>query len=69
MHALGAIAVFVMFTEPASPIPQWSPLPDQQREVLRHKHYSLHIEEAHLYSMKFLARWHGRNGGERLRHW
>lgn len=35
---------------------------DQVRERIRYLHYSLQTEKAYLYWIKFLIRWHGRDG-------
>ena len=43
-------------------LPQSKRLLDQVREVLRYKYYSLKIEQAYLYRVRFFVRWHGRNG-------
>ena len=43
-------------------IPQSPRLPDQLREVLRYKHYSLRTEEAYVYWVRFFVRWQGRKG-------
>ncbi len=62
MRMLDAKTVFIMSTKPVSHIPQSARLPDRLREVLRHKHYSLHTKETCLYWVPFFVRWHGRSG-------
>ena len=56
MRMLDAKTVFIMSTKPVSYIPQSARLLDRLREVLRHKHYSLHTGLgrviAHTSSMK-----------------
>ena len=62
MRMLDAKTVFIMSTKPVSHIAQSARLPDRLREVLRHKHYSLHTKEACLYWVPFFVRWHGCSG-------
>ena len=62
LRMLNAKTVFIMSTKPVSPIAQSARLPDRLRELLRHKHYSLHTEETCLYWVPFFVRWHGRSG-------
>ena len=59
---LDAKTVLMMATKPVSHIAQSARLPDRLREVLRHKHYSLHTKETSLYWVPFFVRWHGRSG-------
>ena len=54
--------VLITSTKPVSHIAQSARLPDRLREVLRHKHYSLHTKETYLYWVPFFVRWHGRSG-------
>ena len=62
MRMLDAKTAFIMATKPVSHIAQSARLPDRLREVLRHKHYSLHTKETYLYWEPFFVRWHGRSG-------
>ena len=49
--------------KPVSYIPSHAVrLLDRLRAVLRYKHYSLRINVACLYRLKFYVRWHGRSG-------
>ena len=61
MAILDAKTVFIMSTKPVSHIAQSARLPDRLREVLLHKHYSLHTKETCLYWVPFFVRWHGRS--------
>ena len=48
--------------KPRSPPLQSTRLLDQVRERIRYLHYSLSTEKVYLYWVRFLTRWHGRDG-------
>lgn len=53
--------------KPSTPVLHSPRLPDQLRECLRYRHYSLSTEKSYVYWVRFFVRWSARAGGA-MRH-